>query len=256
MIAPAGFWTRVQSRYIRDMAAFAFKRPFRVETSVPYVSFTFDDFPRSALHTGGAILKQFGVAGTYYASFGLMGKQAPTGQMFVAEDAKKLLCDGHELGCHTFAHCDAWKTDPNLFEDSIRKNQSALEALVHGASFKTLSYPINPPRARTKLRVAKHFVCSRGGGQALNVGTTDLNYLRAFFIEKSREHPDTIKTMIDQNQRNRGWLIFATHDVSANPTPWGCTPELFADIVRYTVRSGATILPVIKVWEALRSGAL
>lgn len=38
----------------------------------PTVSFTFDDFPKSALSAGGAILKQHGPRGTYYAVMGLM----------------------------------------------------------------------------------------------------------------------------------------------------------------------------------------
>ena len=75
-------------------------------------------------------MKRFGVRGTYYASFGLMGKQAPTGEMFLSEDVKTLLEDGHELGCHTFAHCDSWKTETSVFEDSVRKNQLALGEVV------------------------------------------------------------------------------------------------------------------------------
>jgi peptidoglycan/xylan/chitin deacetylase (PgdA/CDA1 family) len=255
-MASLDFWTRIRGRYIRDMACFAFKRPLSFHIPVPIISFTFDDFPRSALHTGGAILKRFGVTGTYYASFGLMGKQAPTGEMFLSEDVKMLLEEGHELGCHTFAHCDSWETETSVFEDSIRMNQLALSELVKGACFKTLSYPINPPRARTKRNIAKYFICGRGGGQTFNVGTADLNYLRAFFLEKSRNHPAVVKSLIDQNQRARGWLIFATHDVCKDPTPFGCTAEFFEEIVGYAMASGARILPVIKVWEALRPASL
>ena len=251
-MVPQNLWTRVRGRYIRDAARLFFKRPFTINSPVPLISFTFDDFPRSALHTGGAILKRFDVRGTYYASFGLMGKRAPTGEMFLSEDVKTLLEEGHELGCHTFAHCDAWETETNVFEDSVRKNQLALSELAAGACFKTLSYPINPPRARTKRNIAKYFMCGRGGGQTFNVGTADLNYLRAFFLEKSRNHPEVVRSLIDQNRRARGWLIFATHDVCKDPTPFGCTPEFFEEIVGYAVASGARILPVIKVWEALR----
>jgi peptidoglycan/xylan/chitin deacetylase (PgdA/CDA1 family) len=245
-------WARVRSRYVRDTARFAFRRPFSFDSSVPLISFTFDDFPRSALHTGGAILRRCGLRGTYYASLGLMGRQAPTGEMFLAEDVKTLLEQGHELGCHTFGHCDSWETETDRFEDSIRENRSALDALVPGATFKTFSYPINPPRPRTKRRIAQYFVCARGGSQNFNAGTTDLNYLRAYFLEKSRDDPEAVKNLIDQNRRARGWLIFATHDVCTSPTPWGCTPEFFEDIVRYAVTSGARILPVIRVWETLR----
>ena len=251
-MTPLHLWTRLRGRYIRDAARLLFRREVNIASPVPFISFTFDDFPRSALHTGGAILNRFGLAGTYYASFGLMGKHAPTGEMFLADDVKMLLDQGHELGCHTFAHCDAWKTESNFFEDSVRKNESALQELVAGARFKTLSYPINPPRARTKRKIARYFVCGRGGGQTFNVGTADLNYLRAFFLEKSRSRPDVVKSLIDQNRSARGWLIFATHDVSTNPTAFGCTPDFFEEIVRYAVASEAIILPVIKVWEALR----
>jgi len=245
-------FTRVRGRYIRSSARLFFRRPFAIKSQVPIISFTFDDFPRSALHTGGAILKRHGVTGTYYASLGLMGKQAPTGTMFLPEDLKALLEDGHELGCHTFAHCDAWETKPSVFEDSIIENQQALGKLISGASFKTLAYPINVPRARTKPRAAKHFVCCRGGGQIFNVGTADLNYLRAFFLEKSRNNPEVVKNLIEQNRQARGWLILATHDVCKNPTPWGCAPEFFEDIVRCAINSGARILPVIQAWQELR----
>ena len=47
-----------------------FTRPVAIPSQKPFISFTFDDFPRSAWLTGGAILERFGVRGTYYASLG------------------------------------------------------------------------------------------------------------------------------------------------------------------------------------------
>jgi len=246
---------RIQSRYQRSTAKFFFKRQFAINTQIPLISFTFDDFPRSALLTGGAILKRFALTGTYYASFGLMGKQAPTGTIFGREDLKALLEQGHELGCHTYGHCHAWDTEPAVFENSIIENRRALREFCPGASFRTFAYPISAPRASTKRRVAEHFACCRGGGQTLNAGTADLNFLSAFFMEKCRNNPDTLKDLIDQNRRARGWLIFATHDICEDPTPWGCTPDFFEDIVQYAVKSGARILPVDQAWEALRTSS-
>jgi peptidoglycan/xylan/chitin deacetylase (PgdA/CDA1 family) len=83
------------------------RRMIRMGNTKPIISFTFDDFPRSALHVGGAILKAEGAVGTYYASFGLMGGTAPTGVIFTESDLETLLEDEHELGCHTFEHCEA-----------------------------------------------------------------------------------------------------------------------------------------------------
>ncbi len=243
--------SRLRQYYQRKAASLVFRRPFVISPTRPLISFTFDDFPRSALQAGGAILNRFGVAGTYYVSLGLLGKSEPSGEMFVLRDLTMLLEQGHELGCHTFSHCHSWETDRRAFEESIVQNRTALRNLVAGAEFRTFSYPICPPRPLTKAAVAKYFLCCRGGGQILNVGTTDLGQLSAYFLEKSRHNIKAVKDLIDRNQQLRGWLIFVTHDVSETPTPFGCTPEFFEVVVQYAVNSGALILPVAGALEAL-----
>jgi peptidoglycan/xylan/chitin deacetylase (PgdA/CDA1 family) len=252
-LASSHWLTRIQGHCQRVIARSFARRPFEILAQGPLVSFTFDDFPRSALLTGGAILQSFGLAGTYYASLGLMGQQAPTGPIFLAEDLKLLFEQGHELGCHTFSHCHAWDTRPKAFEDSVVRNQQALNTLAPGTSFKTFSYPISVPRAGTKRRISKYFACCRSGGQNFNIGNVDLNHLSAFFLEKSRDKPEIVKELIDQNRRACGWLILATHDISKDPTRWGCTPDFFEEIVRHAVNSGAQVLPVLKAYETLRT---
>jgi len=217
----------------------------------PLISFTFDDFPRSALLVGGAILSRFGLGGTYYASLGLIGKETASGPIFLSDDLTNLFEQGHELGCHTFSHCDSWETDARTFEDSIMKNREALNELCPGAKFQTFAYPINLPRPMTKARIADHFLSCRGGGQTLNAGRIDLNQLSAYFLEKSRGNIQPIKDLIDRNRQACGWLIFATHDISDNPTRFGCTPEFFEQVVHYAVGSGARILPVVQALQAL-----
>jgi len=243
---------RIRGKYQRFVAGNLCRREFTISGSTPIISFTFDDFPRSALSMGGEILHSRGVRGTYYVSLGLAGKQIETGTMFLMEDLRAAALQGHELGCHTFSHSHSWETAPESFETEIIKNREALEQVIPGAVFKTLSFPIGQPRAGTKRRAAKYFSCCRGGGQTFNVGDTDLNCLSAYFLEQSRENPAAIKRMIDQNSNAGGWLIFATHDVSDNPTRWGCTPALFEDVVQYAMKSGAKILPVFQAYEALQ----
>jgi peptidoglycan/xylan/chitin deacetylase (PgdA/CDA1 family) len=242
---------RINGRYQRFVAGAFYRQDFTIKSSTPTISFTFDDFPRSALLIGGEILQSRGVSGTYYASLGLAGKQAETGIMFELEDLHTALEHGHELGCHTFHHCHAWETDPDLFESEIIQNRHALQRVIPGASFKTLSFPIGHPRAGTKRVASKYFSCCRGGGQTFNIGKTDLNRLSAYFLEQSRHNPKAIERMIDRNAEAGGWLIFATHDVCDDPTPWGCTPGLFEAVVLYAVESGARILPVVQAYEVL-----
>jgi peptidoglycan/xylan/chitin deacetylase (PgdA/CDA1 family) len=246
---------RVLGRYQRSAARLLFRRWLPITTAVPLVSFTFDDFPRSALLTAGAILNRFNAAGTYYASLGLMGKRAPAGEMFLPEDLQVLLEQGHELGCHTFAHCHSWETSTAQFERSVLQNDAALRALVPTASFRTLSYPLSPPRPLTKRMLANRFVCCRGGGQSFNAGTADLNYLSAFFLEKSGGDRRRLKALIDENRRARGWLLFATHDVCRDPSAFGCTPDFFQDVVRYALDSGSRVLTVTQAYDVLRTCA-
>lgn len=241
--------------YQRRAASLVFRRPLVIDGPEALVSFTFDDFPASALHAGGEILNRFNLAGTYFASLGLMGQDAPTGRIFSRHDLGELLTHGHELGCHTFSHRHSWETATSVFERSLVDNAHALSELFPGAKFRSFAYPISLPRPRTKGRVAKYFACSRGGGQTFNAGLADLNQLSAFFLEKSRDRFQSVADVIDRNEEARGWLILATHDVSADPTPFGCTPGFFGEVVRYAIGSGARILPVAGALEVLTSRA-
>lgn len=242
-------WNRIRYRLRRDLCKWLGRRRVRIKNSTPLVSFTFDDFPGSALQAGGGILRQHGLSGTYYASLGLMGSETPTGRIFEAGDLEGLIARGHELGCHTYSHCHAWETPPDVFEQSLIENQRALDRLLPGAVFRTMSYPISCARPQTKRRSQEHFACCRGAGQTFNAGNTDLNYLNAFFLEQSRDDFGAIQRVIDGNALAGGWLIFATHDICRNPTPFGCSPVFFDQVVRYAVRSGATILPVFQACQ-------
>jgi peptidoglycan/xylan/chitin deacetylase (PgdA/CDA1 family) len=255
--ASRGPWSRIQGYYQRKSARLVFKSPMVIRLERPLISFTFDDFPRSALWTGGAILDRFGVSGTYYVSLGLQGTQQPSGEMFTAGDVAAVLELGHELGCHTYGHCHSWDTDTRTFESSVLENREALSKLVAGAEFQTFSYPISPPRPLTKAKVSRHFRCCRGNtGQTMNRGTADLNQLEAYFLEKSRHNLSAIQNVIDRNRELRGWLIFGTHDISENPTPYGCTPKFFQDVVEYAIASGAQVAPVLQALNILGAGKL
>jgi peptidoglycan/xylan/chitin deacetylase (PgdA/CDA1 family) len=217
-----------------------------IRPAVPLISFTFDDFPRSALLTGGDILKSAGFSGTFYTALGLIGKDSPSGQICLVDDLKKALDDGHELGCHTYSHYDSWQTEPRVFEQSIIQNRKALSDLIPGAEFRSFSFPLSSPRPMTKRAAARHFLCCRAGGQTINVGRADLNQLSGYFLEKAEGNIQAVKDLIDRNEDARGWIIFATHDVSPHPSPYGCTRGFFEDVLEYARGSGARILPVVQ----------
>jgi peptidoglycan/xylan/chitin deacetylase (PgdA/CDA1 family) len=224
------------------MARWFGRRPYTLKPRRPLVTFTFDDFPRTALSTGGSMLESHSARGTYFVAIGLAGRAIETGEMFLAADLDALLARGHELGCHTCEHLPAWETPPAAYLASVERNARALGALPRAIRPATHSYPISYPRPGTKRRIASRFRACRFGGQGVNRGAVDLNALNSFFIEQSVQDVPAIERLIAANAAQPGWLIFSTHDVSEHPTRYGCTPALFERIVRRTHESGATIL--------------
>ena len=265
-IVGSSYLAKVRRRLLTEATRAIYRRRLVVELAQPLISFTFDDFPRSAFTTAGSILKRHGVFGTYYASLNLMGKDSPVGRIFYRDDLKDLTSQGHELGCHTFEHCHSWNTPADQYERAILKNQWMLNDVLPNAFFRTFSYPYSAPQLSIKKMAGTHFLCCRGGGlrpgkylhrhdgggQTFNCGVVDLNYLCAFFLEKSRDAPGEVKRLIDENSRAGGWLIFATHDVRTDPSPYGCTPAFFEQVVQWSLDSGARVLPVVQALSVLQ----
>jgi peptidoglycan/xylan/chitin deacetylase (PgdA/CDA1 family) len=218
----------------------------------PIISFSFDDAPRSAFRVGGGILESYNARATYYVTLGLLGLESPGGVIASADDLRCAKEAGHDLGCHTYDHCEPWDTPTEDFVKSIKKNQSAIADILPGFIFSTFAYPLDDPCPSTKRRVGELFTCCRGGGQIYNKDTADLNLLKAYFLDRrNRNDKDAVIRMIDENTACRGWLIFATHDVADNPSPYGCTPDLFKEVVEYATHSDASVLTVTKAFDRL-----
>lgn len=249
MKSKAGIYTRLRNRWQHQLAHSLGRSRVALRNRQPIISFTFDDFPRSALLEGGAILEAAGVRATYYVALGLMNQEIPAGPAFTEQDLHQTLSRGHELGCHTYAHCHSWNTRPAEFEASVVKNQQELQRYFPARKFESLSYPIAWPRPDTKRRCVRHVACCRAGGEGYNRGEVDAALLQASFLEKHQSERDWVKRLVDESVRANGWLILATHDVGRTPTRLGCETGFFTEVVRHAVVSGAKILPVAQAWK-------
>ncbi len=241
---------RLGTRGRRTVSIRVARRVVPLRNEAPLISFTFDDFPRSALREGGAILSSHGIRGTFFASFGLMGHTGPAGEMFQRDDLDQLLVEQHELACHTYDHCHAWDTSASEFQASIVRNRQALHQYLPGASFRSFSYPRSCPRPAIKRQISGQFDCCRGGGHTLNAGFVDLNFAKACFLERCDF--DCVAELIEKNNLVRGWLIFATHDVRNMPSRFGCAPDFFERVVRQASNSGAGVVTVREAVTRIR----
>lgn len=225
----------------------------RLKTGV--ISFTFDDFPRSAYTVAGKILKSNEMQGTYYAAFGLMGQAYISGDLFREDDLRGLLHDGHELGCHTYSHIDCHElSGRGLMEEISRNNSAFAQYLAHGdqqSSIVNFSYPFGGITPATKQVVKRHFASARGILPGVNSGVIDLACLRANSLYSNTIPFRHIQRLIERNEKKRGWLIFYTHDVSDTPSRYGCTPTYFESVVKAATLSSVRVLNVRNALGAL-----
>ena len=161
---------RITGKYHRTMANRFCQRIIAIKTSVPIISFTFDDAPRTAFKTGGDILRAHGGRATFFVSLGLLGSETVVGTIASPDDLSRAVKSGNELGCHTFNHLDAWQTPTEKFMESVVENKQALDRILPGAIFRTFAYPKSGAKLSIKSYLEKYFICCRGGGQTPNVG--------------------------------------------------------------------------------------
>jgi len=243
---------RIQNKKRRILAKRFCTRPFELNLNRPIISFTFDDFPRTALINGGKILNENNIKGSFYISMKLLNSGSPSGKIVNIDDLKLLYNDGHELGCHTYNHYDAWHTSTNDFLQSIKLNVKELKTKFPDKMFHTFAYPKNGPTLSIKKNVGKHFLCCRGGGNNVNEDTIDLNLLNSYFLDyRIKDDVYKVKKIIDYNTLKNGWLVFSTHDISNTPSKYGCNTKLFREIVEYAIQSNSLILPLYEACKEL-----
>jgi peptidoglycan/xylan/chitin deacetylase (PgdA/CDA1 family) len=207
------------------------------------VSFTFDDFPKSALAVGGGILESYGARGTYYASMNLAGTLRAVGQMFDREDIRAAHRAGHEIACHTHTHLDCCASAKRSMLTEIGDNASALSSAIEGFVPTNFAYPHGRVSPMAKRVLGSRFSSCRGVRGGINSGIIDLADLFSVAIFDSDFDEAEMRHLIDDNCSIGGWLIFYTHDVGDARLPFGCTPGQLEAVVAYTAKR-TTILPV------------
>lgn len=220
-----------------------YRRTVPVGNRGPMVSFSFDDFPRTAYSAGGAILEQFGARGTYYAAAGLMNTSNELGEHFSSEDLGSMVKKGHELASHTFNHISCRAISCAAFRKDVEKGRKAIGE-VAGVDSANFAYPFGHVTLRAKRTLGLDLSSARSSVPGFNGPEIDLNLLRANSLYGGREGLQRMEGLILENAKRKSWLIFYTHDVRPEPSRYGCTPELLEAAVSSAVHSGSRILTV------------
>jgi len=222
-----------------------YRRSVPLGNAGPIVSFTFDDFPRTAYSVGGPILERFGARGTYYVTGGLMDTSNELGDLCDLHDLESLVENGHELGTQTFYHSSCRAISLAAFRDDVQKGMKAAEQ-IKGHNSTNFAYPYGHVTLRSKKHLGPDLTSSRSNIPGFNGPEIDLNLLRAERLYGDAEQCSRIEELIEHNVEQKTWLIFYTHDVRSNPSEYGCTPELLEFAITASARSGSRILTVQK----------
>ena len=236
----------------RFRASYKFRNLHTLKNKVPLISFTFDDFPKSAALRGAEILRKYNVQGTYYMSFGIIGQESPVGEICDTNTVKNLIEEKHEIGNHTYDHINAYEYPIDVYEKSILRNEQIFKDLfLVSNGFQNFSYPLGYVTTGAKRITEKYFRCSRTSYRGINIGKVDLNMLKAYPVYGKGKSISLLKAIIDRNRKNNGWLIFYTHDVADNPSSYGCTPEYLEKVVQYSFNSGSELVTVAQACDII-----
>jgi peptidoglycan/xylan/chitin deacetylase (PgdA/CDA1 family) len=230
----------------RRVLSSLYRRSVPLGNRGPLVSFSFDDFPRTAYSVGGAILEQFGVRGTYYAAAGLMNTSNELGEQFRSGDLDSLLEKGHELASHTFGHISCRSVSCAEFRQDVEKGRKAVEEMA-GLDSPNFAYPFGHVTLQAKRALGLDLGSARSIVPGFNGPQIDLNLLRANSLYGDLDGARRAEELIMENTERKSWLIFYTHDVRPDPSPFGCTPALLEAAVSFSVRSGCRALTVGEV---------
>lgn len=230
-------------RMQKVLAARLHRKTARRTAPKAMISFTFDDFPRSAAGAAGRMLSDYGVRGTYYAALGMMGTTTVVGEMFERSDLETLVSAGHEIACHTFGHVLCSNVAGPELLANCRNNRLRIAEVLNGYAFENFSFPEGVVTVSARTALNSVYRTCRTIEPGINRDPVDLGFLRANRIYSNRGI-GKVKELIRQNQRESGWTILYTHDVCETPSPYGCKPQEFREVLEYAAQSGAEILSV------------
>ncbi|MAK63521.1 MAG: polysaccharide deacetylase [Maricaulis sp.] len=250
-IPGSGLWAGLNRRWAR----YASRTPMRICPDHAIVSFSFDDFPKSAATTGAELLEKRGWRGTYYASAGYAGGVTHHGPMFDAGDLQRLSSNGHEIGCHTYSHIDAAAVPTSELLADIARNARALAAMGHEGELDSFAFAYGEATPASKQALLERFSNLRGVQARINRGATDRGLLQSVPIDGGEAGIDRAVEAAQSLISHPGWLIYYAHDVQDEPTQWGCTPQQLDRVCDAVAASGARVMTVSEAMQTLEAGA-
>ncbi|MFX5476377.1 hypothetical protein ABTD55_20895, partial [Acinetobacter baumannii] len=85
---------------------------------------------------------------------------------------------------------------------------------------------------------------SRSVQPGINAGRLDLDFVKAVELIDCGLTPTALERLLAEVVARRGWLVFLTHDIAAEPTRFGASPGLVLAALEGARRRRIDILPM------------
>lgn len=245
--------TSLPAKVKRRLARKQARRLMPVELDVPIVSFSFDDCPKSVMPHALRPMEAEGWQATVYIAAGLCGTTNHLGLHMSEDDVKAVHASGHEIGDHTYSHCDGFTLPLQDVLTDITKNQAALDALGIPASH-TFAYPYGELTPALKKSLQSRFKGARGIHSKTHERSVDLNQIGSNRLYNGADF-DALLPQIVNLKDTPAWLTIFTHDVQDTPSEFGCTPEQFQIIIDAVKDSGARVMTLNDAIDVMEAAA-
>jgi peptidoglycan/xylan/chitin deacetylase (PgdA/CDA1 family) len=236
-------WTDVRGRINERLTRNWTPHALPNQSPAPLVSFSFDDFPRSAAKAGAEILGEFRIKGTYFVAGARAGQRAEGLEHFTDDDLARLARDGHEIGCHTFTHASLPKLTTDEIDRELLRNKEYVRRVLGDYKMTSFAYPFGHATIAVKAYLRRFFPVCRGVWSRVNKGSIDFSQLKAVELKQPFD-PKRIEKVLDETTAASGWTIFFTHDVSDHPNYYRCAPRDLARVVKDVLDRKIEVLPV------------
>jgi len=253
MNAPYQPSSALGAKIARKLLPFRARRDVRLNLNRSVISFTFDDFPLSAIENGANLLEAEGWRATFYVAAGLARTTNHHGLHFRASDLIGLQNKGHEIAGHTFTHADCTQLTSDQVMAEISKNKAALKQMGVTGEIEHFAYPFGGATAELKKKLASEYKSLRGITPGIHYKAADLSGLKSTPIFSGDKLMQAL-ALIEQLKRKPGWLTFFAHDICDAPSAWGCTPAEFHRVVKAAKNSGAHVLPIGPALKKMENG--
>ena len=216
-------------------------RTLRLRNTRPMISFTFDDFPHSAVANGARLLESAGVLGTFYLASQFCDATVDGIAYYTLGDVRRLLECGHEVGCHTATHARVPGLSRKAFNDELDRNQAFVAEHFGDIQLRSFAYPFGAVSPRAKMTAEKRFASCRGIVPEINGGSVDLGLVRAVKLYEHLYDREKLRGLLGKLRVN-SWLVFFTHDVDSSPSVYGVSPSLLGYAIETALEMGHEIL--------------